>query len=50
MQLNAEIVSIKSLYIEPGSKRLEPGEKYSVLYGKSCLHIIAFHPILKIFT
>ena len=33
-QLNADIVPIKSLYIEAGSKRLEPGEKYRGLYGK----------------
>ena len=29
MQLNAEIVTIKSLYFESGSKRLQPGEEYS---------------------
>ena len=34
MQLNADIVPIKSLYFESGSKRLQPGEEYSGLYGK----------------
>ena len=32
--MNADIVPIKSLHFEAGSKRLEPGEKYSGLYGK----------------
>ena len=31
--MNADIVAIKSLYFEAGSKRLEPGEKYSGLHG-----------------
>ena len=32
--MNADSVPIKSLYFEAGSKRLEPGTKYSGLYGK----------------
>ena len=31
MQLNADIVTIKSLYFESGSKRLQPEEEYSGL-------------------
>ena len=33
MQLNADIVSIQSLYFESDSKRLQPEEEYSGLYG-----------------
>ena len=34
-QLKADMVPIKSLYFVSGSIGLEPGEKYSGLYGKS---------------
>ena len=33
MQLNADIVPIQSLYFESASKRLQPEEEYSGLYG-----------------
>jgi len=33
-QLNADIAPIESLYYESGSKRLEPGDKFSASYGK----------------
>ena len=33
-QLSADIVPIKLSYFESGAGRLEPGEKYSGLYGK----------------
>ena len=32
--MNGDIVPIKSLHFEAGSKLLEPGEKYSGLNGK----------------
>ena len=32
--MNADIVYIKSLYFESGSKRLEPGEEYCGLHSK----------------
>ena len=48
MQLNADIVPIKSLYFEVGSKRLEPGEKYSGLYCKySIIKWLYFIPFLQ---
>ena len=34
VQLNADIVPIKSLSFESSSKRLQPGEENSGLYGK----------------
>ena len=33
--MKADTIPSKSLYFVSGSKRLEPGEKYSGLYGKS---------------
>ena len=33
MQVNAGIVPMKSMYFESGSKRLEPEEEYSGVYG-----------------
>ena len=37
MQLNADIVPIKTLYFVSGSRRLDPGKNYSGLYGKSSI-------------
>jgi len=34
MQLNTDMLPIKSLYFESGSKRLESGEEYSGVHGK----------------
>ena len=33
--MNADIVPIKALYFETGSKRLEPGEKHSGFFGSN---------------
>ena len=55
MQLNADMVPIKSLYFEAGSKRSEPGEKHIGLYGRLPIikwyggGFLSFHRILTIF-
>jgi len=43
------MVPFKSLYFESDSKRLEPGEKYTVLYGKfSVFNLSYFSPFYYI--
>ena len=46
MQLNADIVPIKSLYslyFESSSKRFELGQKYSCLYGKFTVEKLSYY-------